>query len=587
MIVLGLSAFLDDPAAALLVNGRIVALCEEERLSRAKRGVTRLAHASATTPERMTPVGPHELRHFPLASAEACLSLGGLAWEDVDVICLAFDLPGALERPAEYAAGFPRLPPAVAGARLDAFRAYVAYLRRLADRAGACLEFVRHHDAHAAGAAFASPFRRCNVLTMDGMGEWESTTLTHFDGSAFEQLAVARLPHSMGRIYSSLTQYLGFRSNEEEEKVMALAAYGEDCWSHVFSRLVRLREDGYEVDAEAVWTAESGHGFTHPSPLPSLFGRPRRGRHEAPLEAPWPDIARSLQEALFRVSRHLVAMAAARTGPQPLAMSGGVALNCENNGRLLREVGLVEALFVQPQANDAGAALGAAYRVHFARTGSRPESMRRVDLGRGWSDETLGSLLKDCGLPHEAPSDLAAAAADEIAAGRVVGWFQGRSEAGPRALGNRSILALPTSAAMARRVNDRVKSREPWRPFGASLPAERSERVLAARGDLRFMTIAVPLTEEGRGAFPAAAHVNGTTRPQTVERQTLPLYHALLEEVRLRTGAPGVLNTSFNVAGEPIVDHPREALADFATTGMDALVLGPYLVRKDAWRGAA
>lgn len=573
---------MDDPAAALLRDGRIVALGEEERFIRVKHGVISYAQDTFTTNEEMSPFVDVDVRFFPRESIRFCLRVGGLKWSDLDVVCLAFDVPAILRERTRYARGFPGLTLAALRHRFRAFRDYVRRLTDLCHSEGIRLVFVRHHLAHTAGALFSSEMRRAMVLTMDGMGEFDSARLSTFNGSELETLRSSPLPHSLGRVYSSTTSHLGFRSNREEEKVMALAGYGSPRYLERFRRLVRPTNEGFRIEPSAFWNRECNMGFARPSTLAARLGVPPRPPPVSPLDPPYPDLAASLQEILFEISSHLCRILFDQSGYHDLCLAGGVALNCENNGRLVTQTDMVRDLWVQPQAGDAGTALGAAYWVHFEETGARPEPMRHAYYGRGYSDAEIESLLRKWKLPYEPTSDVAGVAAEEIANGRIVGWFQGASEAGPRALGARSLLALPGSRRQAQRMNDNVKHRERWRPFSPSLCDEDRKHFLLPDLYVPFMTVALPVRSGARSSLRGVTHVTGTTRAQTVRKEANPEYHRLLRRLARSTGTSAVLNTSFNVAGEPIVDHPREAVLDFFSTGIDVLAIGHFVLRKDS-----
>jgi len=578
--VLGISAFLDDPSAALLIDGKIVAIAEEERFSRVKHGVRSYERVTFTTNEMMSPFVDVDVRLFPWKSIQFCLSEGCLDWKDLDFVALSFDFPSILRNPSRYARGFPGLPRGVLARRRRAFRDYIRHLRSLCSRGRTRLVFVPHHDAHTAGACFSSTARRCNILTMDGMGEFEAVRLSTFNGFDFETVSLSSLPHSVGRVYGAVTDFLGFRMNRDEEKVMALAGYGSDTFSSSFRALVRTSPRGFRIQPRAFWTRECEMGFLHPSPLPRILGVPKRPSSTSPLDSPYPDIARSLQETLYRVTSHFISQLDEVSGYRDLCLAGGVALNCDNNGRILTTVPSVKNLWIQPQAGDSGAALGAAYWVHFEETGLAPEPMRHAFYGPGFSEEEVETVLRNSGVKYRRSADVSGEAAEHVGRGEIIGWFQGRAEAGPRALGSRSILAMPNDKTLSRRVNERIKHREPWRPFAPSVLEEQAETLLQTAARDRFMTIAVPVTQRGQKLLSGTTHVTGTTRAQTVPAGFHDSFRKVLEQVEKLTGVPALLNTSFNDAGEPIVNDPVDALRNFYTTGLDFLAIGPFVVKK-------
>ena len=583
--VLGLSAFLDDPSAALLVDGRVVALAEEERFTRVKHGVASFTNQTITTNTLMSTFVDVDVRLFPRESIRFCLAQGGIAPGDLDFVALHLDLPGVLRQTERYARGFPGLPSRVLSRRLRAFRTYVRYLEKEFGHGKTKLRFVRHHAAHAAGAVFSSPNRRASFLTLDGMGEFDAGGLGVYNGSGFEWISRISLPHSIGRVYSALTRFLGFRMNRDEEQVMALAGYGRPRYLPVLEESVRSTLGGFRISPKTYWTRECQMGFRNPSPLPGILGIQRRMEGTAPLTSPYPDVAASLQELLYQITRHLCVHLLSRTGYRDLCLAGGVALNCDNNGLLLSTPGLLRSIWVQPQAGDAGGALGAAYWVYFKETGRRPAGMRHAYLGVGYGEEEIERALATTGMPFERTDDLPGEVAEDVARGHIVGWFQGREEAGPRALGARSILARADNRELCHRIGESVKHREAWRPFAPSILDDRASALLDTRARDRFMTVTVPVSDRGRVALSGTLHVTGRTRAQVVPSADHAPFYDLLRKVDRTIGIGAVLNTSFNDAGEPIVHRPEEALADFFRTGLDTLAMGPFLMRKRAASG--
>jgi carbamoyltransferase len=411
------------------------------------------------------------------------------------------------------------------------------------------------------------------------MGDFESGMLASYHKGELEILTRIPLPNSIGRVYSSITNFIGFRANNDEEKVMALGAYGRDAFARQFKSLIKVTPTGFETNNLVFWNRDCGMGYTNESQLPAYFGRKRKQSRSFP-SARYRDIARSLQEQLFRVSDALLTDGLNKTGYKQLCMSGGIALNCENNGRLAIAHSLVD-VHVQPQAGDSGIALGAAYACHFTETGRRPEAMKHVYYGSAFEEEEMRATLATAKVEYRKTSDLEGEISESLARGQIVGWFQGASEVGPRALGNRSILASASLAGMDKRVNG-IKGRELWRPLAPSILDERAASYFDYYAYAPFMTLALPLSDLGRRSLKAAKHVNETTRPQTLRRETNPRYYEVIAKFAKLTGTPAILNTSFNVANEPIVDTPKQALADFMTTALDVLVLGNYVITKRA-----
>ncbi|WP_420456243.1 carbamoyltransferase [Rubrivirga sp.] len=602
MTVLGLSCFYHDAAAALVRDGEIVAAAQEERFTRRKHDPS-----------------------FPANAVAFCLAEAGLAVADLDAVAF-YDKPLlTFERLLEtYVSYAPR------GLR-SFLEAMPLWLKRklwtpdvirteLAGYNGP-LVFAEHHRSHAASAFFPSPFERAAVLTTDGVGEWATTSWGVGDGHGLDLRQEIHFPHSLGLLYSAFTTFCGFRVNSGEYKLMGLAPYGEPRYvDAILEHLVDLRADGsYRLHADAftfpVGLRMTGRRFEE------LFGGPAR-EPESPLGQREMDLARSVQavveEAVLRMAQHVWA----ETGETNLCLAGGVALNCVANGRLLRE-GPFEQIWIQPAAGDAGGALGAALvATHewagLSRTVRPDDAMRGAALGPAWSAADIQATLDAEGLPYQTLADdgaLCDRVAELLAEEKTVGWFQGRAEFGPRALGHRSILADPRGREVQRRVNLQIKFRESFRPFAPSVLAERADEFFALgdRGqgiedqernpspiprlpspESPYMLLVGPVRGarvEGEGlgrmgrvesAVPAVTHVDGSARVQTVTKARNGLYYDLLKAFEARTGCPVLVNTSFNVRGEPIVHSPADAVRVFRRTHMDALAIGPFVLTRDA-----
>lgn len=583
MNILGISCWYHDAAACLVQDGRIVAAAQEERFTRRK-------HDPA----------------FPEHAIAYCLREGGLTTGDLDVVAF-YDKPFLkFERLLEtYVATAPR--------GLASFvKAMPLWLRQklwipdlLAKQLGfhGKLVFPEHHESHAASAFFPSPFDRAAFLTTDGVGEWATTSYGVGDGNRIRLLAEIRFPHSLGLLYSAFTYFTGFRVNSGEYKLMGLAPYGEPRYVDVIlDELIDLKEDGSFRLNMAYFTYAHGLRMTGRR-FEQLFGGPRR-EPEAPLTQREMDLARSIQvvteEAMLRMARHVHR----ETGERNLCLAGGVALNCVANGRLLRE-GPFEQVWIQPAAGDAGGALGAAlmawhdYLGH-PRTPEPGDAMQGSYLGPAFDDNAVAAYLDREGIPYERYDEPALAdhVAGLLASGKVVGWFQGRMEFGPRALGNRSILADPRGRDVQRTVNLKIKFRESFRPFAPSVLAERVNDVFELDAPSPYMLLVAAVRGariEGEGLdrlrhidspVPAVTHVDGSARIQTVHAATNPRYDRLLRAFEAKTGCPVLVNTSFNVRGEPIVCTPEDAYRCFRHTHIDALVLGSFVIRKDMFPDA-
>jgi carbamoyltransferase len=586
---LGLSAYYHDSAAALVVDGRIVAAAQEERFTRCK----------------------HDAR-FPANAARFCLESGGLALADLDAMVF-YDKPFLkFERLLEtYLANAPR-----------GLRSFVAAMpiwlkeklflkselrRELRSLAGGSalpgLLFSEHHLSHAASAFYPSPFPSAAVLCLDGVGEWATTSAWHGRDTRLQPLWEQQFPHSLGLLYSAFTYFTGFKVNSGEYKMMGLAPYGEPRYvDAILGHLLDLKPDGtFRLDMRyfdfATGLRMTGERFER------LFDGPPR-RPEDPPDQRTMDIASSIQRVTEEVVLRLARTLRRETGERHLCLAGGVALNCVSNAVVLRESGF-DDLWVQPAAGDAGGAVGAALvGWHGAANGARvlasPDSMQGAYLGPEVTDDEAERFLVAEGIPHVrlARPELTEQVAGLLAAGKVVGWMQGRMEFGPRALGNRSILADPRSPAMQRELNLKIKFRESFRPFAPSALAERAGEFFDLDRPSPYMLLVAgvrngtsPATGSGLrglerlraigGPLPAITHVDGSARLQTVHENTNPAFHALIEAFGRRTGVPVLVNTSFNVRGEPIVCTPADAYRCFMGTAMDVLVIGPCLLLKE------
>jgi len=544
MRVLGVNAVFHDPAAALVVDGEVVAAAEEERFNRRKHGKPNVAFSAWEVPEQ---------------SAAWCLAQAGLAPGDLDAVAYSYD-PALAPSPAN-AAG----PQGVIAAGWEGLRTLFASRAPLFLRTALpgldpdIVRYVPHHVAHAASAHLAAPWPSSSVLVLDGRGEAHSHLAGRAVDGELKVLAAQALPHSLGLLYEEVTEHLGFRRSSDEYKVMAMASYGQPRHLATFRELVAADGDG---------------GFrVHPIDWSAFVPR-RRGEDWHDGHA---DLAATVQRRLEEVLLDLAGWLHARTGDADLTMAGGVALNCVANSRLAAE-GPFARVWVQPAAGDAGTALGAA--MHVARAlGDDVGPMPTAALGRAWTGDELAAWLTTADVAHERPADVAEAVAEALAADRVVAWFQGRSEYGPRALGHRSLLADARNADNLRRLND-VKGREQFRPLAPMVLAERAGEIFDGPLPSPHMLFTHRVRPEWRERIPAVVHVDGTARIQTVDRETEPLVARMLEAVERRTGVPVVVNTSLNTAGRPMVDDPRDALECFGSAPVDLLALGPFVVRR-------
>jgi carbamoyltransferase len=428
--------------------------------------------------------------------------------------------------------------------------------------------YVEHHLSHEASAFLAAPFTDTAVLTIDGRGEGVTTSLGKFVGGEYTRVKQVELPHSLGLLYETVTGYLGLLHSSDEYKVMALASYGKPVYADVFRQIVKFRNDGsYTVDAPR---------------LVEHFG-PARERG-GPLNQKHFDIAHSLQLVLEETVLDLARWLHKETGLQRLAMAGGVALNCVMNARV-RDLGPFDEVWVQPASGDAGTALGAGLWIDYKQRGdnTRRWQMDHAYLGPQFSDDEIEEFLKWTRVPYRRLTDIAGETADILASKRVIGWYQGRTEFGPRALGARSILASPTDPEMQAKLNE-IKDREDFRPVAPVVLEEHAKDWFVDAGVAPFMLFIFDVRPEKETQIPAVRHVDGTARVQTINREQHALYYDLIEAFRQRTGVPVLVNTSFNTRGEPMVNSPRDAVESFWTSPLDALVIGSFLIEKSGQR---
>ena len=599
MKVLGISAFYHDSAAALIEDGRIIAAAQEERFSRRR----------------------HDAR-FPSSAIAFCLQFARTKVEDVDLVVFYEKPYLKFERLLETYVGFaPRGLASFAMAmplwvqeKLFLRRFLVKEFSELSEKIDwdSRLMFSEHHYSHAASAFFPSPFSEAAILTVDGVGEWATTSLALGNDARIEMLREIRFPHSLGLLYSAFTYYLGFKVNSGEYKVMGLAPYGSPTYRDtILGKLIDLKDDGsFRLDM-SFFDYATGLRMTNDA-FAELFGGLPRNPQE-PLTQRHMDIAASIQsvldEAMLRIARDL----ASRTGQRKLCMAGGVALNCVSNGKLLRS-GLFSDIWIQPAAGDAGGAIGAALGAyHLAqvneprRTITRSSSgdldgMNGSFLGPEYSQSEIETRLKALGARFRVLSDdtLISTAVHSLERKDALGWFQGRMEFGPRALGARSILADPRDIGMQSKLNLKIKFRESFRPFAPAVLRESLTDWFDLDVDSPYMLFVADVAARHRvhvaaavenasglerlkiprSDIPAATHVDGSARIQTVHRETNPRFHDLLSAFAARTGCPVLVNTSFNVRGEPIVCTPDDAFRCFMGTGLDSLAIGNCFLRK-------
>lgn len=584
--ILGISAFYHDSAAALLRNGEIVAAASEERFTR-KKG---------------DPAFPHR-------AVEFCLRHAGVEVTDLTAV-------GFYDKPLLK---FERILETYLGVVPKGFRSFLMagplwikeklYIdRQLHEELGydGQIFYCEHHESHAASAFYPSPFERSAILTMDGVGEWATASIGMGHGSDIEILDELQWPDSLGLLYSAFTYYTGFKVNSGEYKVMGLAPYGEPKYVDlIYTELMDLKEDGSFRLNQKYFNYLTGLTMTNGA-FDELFGGPPR-KPESKLTQKEMDVARSVQVVCEEIMLRMANTAHKRTGADNLSLAGGVALNCVGNGRLLRE-GPFKQIWIQPAAGDAGGALGVAQLVHHRHL-KQPrvvvpgqDTMKGAYLGPEFTPEEIEIFLQSAGAKYERFDDatLLEYIADCLSGEKIVGWFDGRMEFGPRALGSRSILGDPRSPRMQADMNIKIKFREGFRPFAPSVLRERVSEYFEIDVDSPYMLLVapvkrdrcIPLTAEQhklwgidklnvpRSDIPAVTHIDYSARIQTVAQDTNPRYHALITAFERKTGCAVVVNTSFNVRGEPIVCTPEDAYRCFMRTNIDVLVMGPFLLDK-------
>jgi len=594
MHILGISAYYHDAAACLVTDGKIIAAAQEERFTRIKHDPS-----------------------FPINAIRYCIEAGGISADNIDYVVF-YDKPFLkFERILEtYLAFAPR------GFRsfvtslpiwlkeklfqktvlLESLKSHVECSVDWADR----LLFSEHHISHAASAFFASPFEESAVLTMDGVGEWATTSVALGKGNQLDMLREIRFPHSLGLLYSAFTYYTGFKVNSGEYKVMGLAPYGKPCYAELIkSKLINIQDDGsFRIDM-SYFNYATGLTMTN-ARFDRLFGGPAR-KPEAALTQREMDLAASIQVVIEEVVIKIARYVRESTGQRNLCLAGGVALNCVANGKLLREGGF-DAVWIQPAAGDAGGSVGAALAAyHMALGGPRivnpADAMQGAYLGPEYLQDDIEMRLRLAGAHYTTVSDdeVINIAVKALTDGKAVGWHQGRMEFGPRALGGRSIIADPRSQTMQRQLNLKVKYRESFRPFAPSVLAENAQDWFDIDVSSPYMLMVaevaksrqLPISDEQqvlfgieqlnvqRSEIPAVTHVDFSARIQTVHLETNPRYYSLLSAFKAATGCPVLVNTSFNVRGEPIVCTPEDAFRCLMGTEIELLIVGNCVLWKE------
>ncbi|MEM7819474.1 MAG: carbamoyltransferase [Candidatus Aenigmatarchaeota archaeon] len=554
-----LSGIGHDPAAALIKDGKLIAAAEEERFIRLK----------------------HARGHFPYNAIKFCLDYAGIGIEDIDYIVGNFK-PELISKIYARDKFFKRPLKAMQitiGSKvikkkyLDCVKRIPYFLKERKELATEIIkkfETVEHHLAHASSAYHVSGFDKSNIITMDACGEATTTLISKGEDGLIKKIRETFIPQSIGGFYSLFTEYLGFEPNDGEYKVMGLAPYGKKCID--VSDLIKVVDGCVVVDQKI-----NGSYYRYSEYVINRFGPPRKKGDV--VDERHANIAYAIQERLEEICMDLLKFSLGKIDSKNLCLAGGVALNSKMNGKLLSS-GLINNIFIQPAAGDAGTAIGAAF-YKYVELGYKPnEKMEHVYYGPEFTNEEIENALKLSKVKYEFYDDISGICAELIAKGNIVGWFQGRMEWGPRALGNRSILADPRNPKMKDLINQYVKFREEFRPFCPSMLASAAKEYLEGAYPSPFMILTFKVPEEKRREIPAVVHVDGTVRPQTVEKHINERFYNLIKSFEELTSVPVVLNTSFNIAGEPIVCRPIEAIRTFYSCGMDYLAIGNYLIKK-------
>ena len=558
MLTVGINySQMHDSSACIVRDGELLFAVAEERISRLKHDAG-----------------------FPKNAIRACLDFAKVRAEQLDEVCFGWQTAGPVFRHDLkcYATG--KMPLTY----LNGLNSTLHFLSMWHQESGAKrfeqqfgptkgkVRFVDHHLAHAISAYAYSGFDDAAVVVMDGRGAWEATTIWHGHSGRLDLVLMIPFPDSIGYFYSEFTQFLGFQRNSDEWKVMGLAPYGKPGVD--LSAFIDLKAAPYHIHSKQL----IANGTEPFAGMIALLGPARIP--ESNIDDRHKDIAYAVQDTCEIAMMNVVRMAVEKTQCRNVCLAGGVALNSKANGKIAAS-GLVDKMFVQPAASDDGVALGAALAPYLDNHGKLPNKpMRHGYWGPCFGDDAVEGALRTYKLRYTKLSDPAATAAELLAQGKILGWFQGRMEFGPRALGSRSILADPRDPEMNAKVNNAVKFREWWRPFAPSFKKEAADEYLESATDSPFMILTAQVRPEKRGVIPSVTHVDGSARPQTVEKEINPLYWRLIDEFGKRTGVPVIMNTSFNLRGEAIVHTPTDAIRTFFSSGMDALVIGSFLVDK-------
>lgn len=551
MIIVGITFKPTHPSASIIVDGKIVGAIAEERFNRIKGGA----------------------KAFPINSINFCLDEAGVKPSDVDFVVGSFNYETLkkyyhdsyyISKSYRNITGFDGMASTSLYHNID--KEMKQNVKKVFGD-DVKFSYVEHHFAHAASTYYSSGFDKSNIITIDGRGELSSTYM--FTGNnEIEKVHEIKLPDSIGVLWQGVTMVLNWIPNQQEGKVMGLATYGKDKFYDIFKKHVELTEDGYKINFDF-------ETFYNES-LNSYF---RKRENEYPINDYFEHIAYAMQKRTEDVMNHLIDLLVEQTGYKKLCLAGGVALNCSMNGEIIKRDD-IEDIFIQPASSDDGASLGAAQYKYFLETGKKPEMMDNACTGKEYSNEEIENELKRFNLDFSRTDDIEGEVAERLNNGLIVSWFQGRCEYGPRALGARSVLGNPSIETMKKQINDHVKYREEWRPFALSMLDEAKDKYLINARSSRFMILKFDVKEDMINDLISGTHVDGSTRPQTVEKNILPRYHKMIKEFGKLSGVDAVINTSYNIKGEPLILRPIEAIRDFYASGANTLAIGDYLIDK-------
>lgn len=563
MNILGINYLYHDSAAALVMDGELIGMVEEERLSRQK-------HTSV----------------FPVKAIDWVLEEGGITFKDVDVVVYSADPKHKASRKLFHT--LKNLPKSQRFLARDIYytmekeKGRMLWQHQMEHYFGRMpkTHFVQHHLAHAASSFFVSDYEEAAILTIDGSGEWTTTMICQGEGNRIKVLNETSYPHSLGVFYETVTQFIGFKPNYDEGKTMGLAPYGDpEVFTEKFRDVVNTKKfPDIELNLD-YFQFQYGAAVTYSKKFEEVFGKPRHPKDE--MTHHYENVARGAQEVLEEACLGLARYVREKTGSPNLVMAGGVALNSVMNGKIIQQ-GIFDKVFVNPASHDAGTAIGGAYWYeHQIMNKPRKFVMSNPYWGPVYSDDDMLQALKYSKAKYEyCPNEIIERTAEALHKGKIVGWYQGRSEMGPRALGNRSILGNPTLPDMKEILNREVKHREPFRPFAPSVAAEAQGDIFECDYPAPYMLFVYDIREEWRKRLPSVTHVDGSGRLQTISREFNEKYYDLIRAFEKHSGVPVIINTSFNIMGEPIVETPQDAIRCYFSTGIDVLVLGDYYLEK-------